>query len=336
MEKFYYVYILVNENPIDKRIYYIGSRGSKKSPEIDSYICSSNVVKKIIKENGNTFKKIITHICNSRLEAYEYESKLHELFNVDENELFYNLTKVHKKLYNYGKIYINGKQITTDEYYKSDFVYHTRNKINVKDENGNIYWVDINDERYIKKELKPIQYNMVNAFNIYKNKYEHITKEEFYQKKDNYIVNNTNKIIIKDENNKGILVDKNDPRILSGNYETINKGKIMAKDENGNVFYVDKNYFIENKLVGVNKDKVNGSDNPNAKIIHIFNKDHVLMFICNGNFKKICNENKLPRASLMKSYFKDGMPIYNSKFGITNAYKTNNDLYIGWYAKIIN
>ena len=76
-------------------------------------------------------------------------------------------------------------------------------------------------------------------------------------------------------------------------------------------------------------------NNPNAKTIHIFDNNNTLMFKCVGNFKITCELNKLPGGPLTSSYQKGGTPIMTSKTAQTRAVKNKNDIYIGWYAKII-
>ena len=83
------------------------------------------------------------------------------------------------------------------------------------------------------------------------------------------------------------------------------------------------------------KKDMSGSNAPKAKIIKIFDNNNNLRYICNGNFDEVCIKNKLPIASLKKSYRAGGSKIYNSNKGIVEAYKRNNEKYIGWYAIII-
>ena len=70
------------------------------------------------------------------------------------------------------------------------------------------------------------------------------------------------------------------------------------------------------------------SDNPNAIIIHIYDSQDNLMYICNGNFQKVCLDNNLPKNALMESYlYNNSEPIYLKKhFKKYIKYK-------GWYAK---
>lgn len=80
-----------------------------------------------------------------------------------------------------------------------------------------------------------------------------------------------------------------------------------------------------------------GSKNSKAKLIHIFDRDHVLKFVCNGDFVKICHENNLPTRVLQKSYQSNGTLIYQtkSKSNIKKLENNGNIKYIGWYAKEI-
>ena len=76
-------------------------------------------------------------------------------------------------------------------------------------------------------------------------------------------------------------------------------------------------------------------NNPNAKTIHIFDSNDIIRYVCTGNFKITCEQNKLPGGPLKSSYQTGGTPIMMSKIAQTRAVKNKNDIYIGWYAKII-
>jgi hypothetical protein len=78
-----------------------------------------------------------------------------------------------------------------------------------------------------------------------------------------------------------------------------------------------------------------------GKIINIFDSNGNLKFECKGNFKEVCDFNKLPFKQLKKSYQNDGLKIYEN---LSNASKSalNRDkqlinmyTYKGWYAKIV-
>ena len=57
---------------------------------------------------------------------------------------------------------------------------------------------------------------------------------------------------------------------------------------------------------------------------------------CNGNFKEVCEENKLPQNALKVSYQSNGKPIHNK----TNRHNFLTSMGItirqGWYALLEN
>lgn len=52
-----------------------------------------------------------------------------------------------------------------------------------------------------------------------------------------------------------------------------------------------------------------GANNRNAKKILIYNAFGFLVFVCNGNFKQICEKNNIPYKPLSFSYKNGGIPI---------------------------
>jgi hypothetical protein len=110
---------------------------------------------------------------------------------------------------------------------------------------------------------------------------------------------------------------------------------VSCVDIEGNFLYVTKEEFdSRDDLFGVNKNKINGENNPNAKIIQIFNHNKVLVYEFNGNFEQKCKELNLPFASFVNSYKNNGRRLghcYASRGGLR---KTINQKYIGWFALI--
>ena len=84
------------------------------------------------------------------------------------------------------------------------------------------------------------------------------------------------------------------------------------------------------KSIQKNRESNSGASNSQAKIIKIFNNEDVTMFIAHGNFKELCDKNKLPYSALMNSYRNKGSRIYTGN----NVYsvKKDNIKYKGWYA----
>lgn len=332
MKKYHYVYLLINTKPTNNTIFYIGKRSSELSPEKDNkYWSSSNTIKKLIKENGNTFIKKVLKTFSSAEDAIEYEILLHNRLNVNTNKLFYNLSKQTSVRYNtIGTIFIKGKQITSKEYKNSDEKYHTFEKVSVIDKEGNTSSVSIYDERYINGELKHCSFGKVAVLNKDGN-YNHISKEEFYKNKDRYKATNLGKVVVID-NGKKVLINKTDERYVSGELEYQHNNKVLCKDKNNNIFYLPKEEYEKSNYVGFNKGKIDGKNNPNSKVIKIFDKNDNVVFTCEGDFKKICKENDLPFISLQRSHYSNGKRIYTTKKGVQEAIKRNKEKYIGWYA----
>ena len=76
------------------------------------------------------------------------------------------------------------------------------------------------------------------------------------------------------------------------------------------------------------------SKNPNAKIINIYDNNNNLIYKCHGNFKQICNDNKMPYGSMRKTYI-NNTTLYETKAWQTRAKSLNFDKFIGWYARLI-
>lgn len=331
MKKFHYVYLLENTKPIDERKYYIGVRSTDISPKNDNYFSSSKIIKKLIKENGNTFTKKIIKEFNNRKDALAYEIFMHEKQKVSTNHFFYNLTKQTNLGFDTtGFIFINGVRLPISNYYLSDEKYHTYGKITLKDKNNNKFYVSVNDDRYIKGELIGLSTGLTPIRND-DGCYIIINKSDY--NKDIHKTSNHQKAPVVDKDGNRFLIDINDERYLSGKVKSVHKNKVICKDNNNNIHYIDRDEFLEKKYVGINKGNINGSQNPNAKLIKIYDENDNVKYICNGDFKKTCIENNLPFISLYKSFKNGGIKIYDTLRGKSEAIKRNNTKFIGWYAK---
>jgi len=345
MKKYNYVYKITNLNPIDQKKYYIGLRSSESLPIEDEYWGSSKLLKKYISEQGiENFHKEILFVFNTRKEAFLKEIELHEKYKVSDSEEYYNIKNANIKGFDTtGGLYIKDENnivtfVTSQEYKKnSNLNYHSKGKITVKDNNGNTERVDICDKRYLNGELVSVSCDMVNAINKEGDR-EYVTKKEYYNRSD-LITNNNGKFVVKyvnrTEDNRPFLINKNDVRVKSGEVVSVHKGTVTCVDLiTGDIKKIKHSEFLMNeKLVGINKNKINGSDNPNAKIIIIYDSDDNIKFECFGDFEEICLFNKLPYTSLKKSYLRNTI-IYNSVRGKTEAKKRGNMEYVGWYARL--
>lgn len=128
---YHYTYRITNTK---ERMYYYGVHSCNCLPKEDIGIkyFSSSKNKEFIKdqkENPQDYKYKIIKIFDSRKEAIEHEIFLHNKFNVGINESFYN----------------KAKQTSTD--------YDTTGKASVKDKDGNIFLVNVDDPRYLLGKL---------------------------------------------------------------------------------------------------------------------------------------------------------------------------------------
>lgn len=118
-------------------------------------------------------------------------------------------------------------------------------------------------------------------------------------------------------------------------YVHVSVGKISAYDvQTGKSCSITRDQMESSngRFVGINKNKVSGSANPNKKIIGIFNDKQELIFLCDGNFKYVCIENDLPFALLAHSYRNNGNLLYQTKLPINQKYL----IYKNWFAKEIS
>lgn len=115
-----------------------------------------------------------------------------------------------------------------------------------------------------------------------------------------------------------------------------NTGKKRSKEQCENI----SNSLKGRKLSDEHKKNVSegrkglltGEDNPSAAKINIYNDDDELMFECNGNFQKVCEENNLPSMALIRSYRNNGKRLYQTDAAKTKAKNNGNEKFINWYS----
>lgn len=338
MEKNHYVYMIVKKTMDNSYpILYIGCRTTNKEPKVDNYFGSSKLLNEDIKKLGrHNFNKIILKTFNTRKEALDYEIFLHNFYNVNKNKFFYNKTKQSSNKFDTtGTLFIKNLEnetimLTSKEYQSQNtYKYHSSEKVSAKDGKGKTFQCDISDPKYLIGEYVGVNKGTLNVKVL--DGFKKIAINEFYKNYDKYIAQNKNKVIVKNLNGECFKVDKNDPRYLSGEYVSVHHGKILAKNEFGKVFYVAKEEFINKGMAGINKGLISGKNNPNAKVIKIFNDKNEIMHTCIGNFEEVCKNENLPFSLLKKTY------LHNSfiEKPVRKHASDNRKKYCGWYARII-
>ncbi len=200
-KKHHYVYQITNL--INGKIY-VGKRTSSVLPELDNeYMGSGKLIKKaILKYDLENFKKEILKEFKIENDAYNYEKVLvnEEFVKRDDT---YNMTvggfgwasgfaTVKDKK---GNVFIIN--ITDERFLNNEFVGHTKGKFPAKDILGNFYMISKEDERFLNGDL------------IHPNK--------------------GTVGVIKKFNDKIFRVNINDEKYLSGELYSPNKGKTIMK-----------------------------------------------------------------------------------------------------------
>jgi hypothetical protein len=250
-----YVYRLTNE---ETGQFYIGSRASKISPELDLYKGSMVVWKMSRLEKINLKKEIIKSGFNSVHEMIEYEGDI--IRNCIKDPLNENYAIPHPNFQTYGKVTVKtefGKIILVSkqdkEYLNGNLKFMHCGKVTVKDKDS-IIMIDVTDPRYISGELKFMHCGMVNVIDVEGNHFKISNKDPKFLSGE-LKSSSKDTVLVYDKNGNKIRVSLKDPRYINGELKFIAKGKVSVKDKDGNQFYVDRSdpRFLSRELVGTSK-----------------------------------------------------------------------------------
>ena len=160
-----------------------------------------------------------------------------------------------------GKVVVKDKDgntlyVSTDDprYLSGELISILTGKALVKDKDGNMFSVSIDDPRYLSGELVGITKDMIivkDPNNSEKNIY--VTKEEY--KNGNYESFMKGRVLAKDPNNPSKKIHITQEEFDTGNYEGITKGMFLAKNvKTGIIEYIDKNdpRVLSGEYVGKN------------------------------------------------------------------------------------
>lgn len=278
----------------------------------DNYMGSGKLIKKDIKKLGKkNFKKEILFVYITEQEALNKEA---EIVNID----FINRTDTYNIVIGGGKLVL-------------------KNCVVVKDKEGNIFTVNINDSRYISKELIPLRKNKIkvkdkldNIFYTEKNDPKFLSGELIHHSivlkkvkdKENNIfyidrynsdflsgkLIKTKKgmVVAKDINNIYYHISINDPRYLSGELVHITTGFFVAKDKNNKKYYIAKDdpRYLSGELTHFHK----GTKRSDLTKLKMKENAPNKNGINNGCFEKICihnielNKNKFIKKEELENY----------------------------------
>ena len=214
MKKFNYVYCITELNT---NMQYIGSTSCNIHPSQHLGIkyfgsrCDNKVFENKQRETPSNYKYEIIKIYNNRLDAYAEESRLHYLYDVKNNPIYYNQANTRPDGTNDTSGFMNAYC------------------------NGLLEYVSINDPRFLTGELIPLNIGMVTVkdhngetmqMNVNDDRFN---TTHFSVNRDKMVA--TNGI-------ETIQLDINDYRIISGEYWSIHRGKVTVKDQHGNTLMV--------------------------------------------------------------------------------------------------
>lgn len=247
---FHYLYRITNL--VESKHYY-GIRTAKHIlPQQDLGVkyFSSSRDKSFIrdqKEHPENYKYKVIIVSDSRKRISELEVKIHQIFDVGNNNTFYNRT------------------IQTS----SGFWCNVSGKATMRDSFGNTSQVSLTDLRISSGELVGVAKGTIimkdgggNCCRVY-NDDPRIASGDLVS-----VIKG--KMTVRDSKGNTSMVSVNDPRIASGELYHATKNKVVARDQNGNTLQVDKSdpRLTTKELVGATKGLFPAKDkNGNTKLI---------------------------------------------------------------------
>jgi len=340
----HYVYKITNITPINEKQFYIGVHSTdNKIPLEDGYMGSSKYLSSEIKNQGiDSFDKTILSTWNTRKLAEKEEKRLHKLFDVRNNNSYFNKHNASdENTIGYDRVVALDKNnmivwLTKSEFQSTDD-YNGINKglVWTFDKQAKVWcWVSKNEYHTNKICYDMPTNNNVAAIDIVTNTNVRISKELF-DKTDRYIGVSTNKVVVLNiETNKVEQITKalfdSQPTL----YISVSAGKITANDTltNKNVYITIEEFYASDRyktastkmvscidtLDGITK-QVSKKDfdmnlnyvGVNTKCIYIYDNNKKFVKMSDYNFRTFCKDNGYPYTAFYKSY-STKIPVYNN------------------------
>lgn len=305
MEKKYNYFYRIT-NTINGNFYYgIHSTNNLE----DGYMGSGHRLQTAIKMFGiENFTKEVIKFFTTRKELAEYEAKF-VTENLVENRDCYNAIPGGEGFNTIGYTACYDKELQTNRL------------VTIKDYREN-------PERYAS-----VHSGFVSVKNKKTGEWVRIRKEEYLNKKTEYIGPNFGKAVVKDKNGKVFLVDRDSPDLKSGKYSYVSTGRKHTKETKEKM----RKTHIENGLQSGEK-----NSNFGKKWMHIFKKDGEV--ICKPFPKEMVQEkekegwvlgriitkkikrkdtiiSKLNIKEITKDYFSgEKLKVLAEKYGISPSY----------------
>ena len=290
-KSFNYIYKITNT--INNKIY----TGVHHTNNLDDgYMGSGKKLHRAFKKYGiEHFKKEILEYFNTWDEALKKEA---EIVNEEfvKREDTYNMTCGGGSFYHTkGTVMIKiedgtSKRIQREEFYKNKDKYktHSFGKVTCIDENGK--YVQVSKEEYLKNRDK-YKTSLQSSVIIINDGFSRIISCEEYQKnRDKYRTACSNKITVKDSEGNTFMVDKNDPRYISGELTAFWKGKKHSEESKRKMRKSKKGFGIGDKNSQYNTCWIHNDELKQNKKIK---KEDLEKYISEGWIKgRLCKYNK--------------------------------------------
>ena len=210
-KKYHYFYKITNL--INNHFYY----GIHSTNDLeDGYMGSGTRLHKAYEKYGiENFKKEILKFFDSREECAEYEMEMVTEKLVNDNDCY--------------NIILGGDTFSTS------------GTITAKDKDGNYLQVSKYDKRWLSGELVGSTKGFTNCYDLYNKQYVQVSNNDFINNKDRYKGLTFDCVVVKLKNDdKYFLVPKEEYNKNKHLYVTFTTNKVAVKDKMGNYYSVDK------------------------------------------------------------------------------------------------
>jgi len=212
-------------------------------------------------------KRALLFMSNGKWKTFVRYSRVYEKLKHDMLEVWKNSSDI-LRVVNVGKAVVKNDSgelfrvdVNDERYLSGEFVGHTKGMRVVFDNFGNKIMSDNPELISIHKDMIPVKSECGSIIRV------HRSSDEW--KSGKLVAQHSGSIMVKDDAGNKFRVDASDPRYISGKLVGMTKGTITVKDKHGYVFRVDKNdpRYLSGELVGATSGKISINDGTHNRMI---------------------------------------------------------------------